>query len=478
MVKIFQADPLERYEVKKTLFKTWCRKKRMVARKDIHTHATYIMASSPIIDRQGNPNTVKETVKKLLTLSHPKITSVLEAYEWNGFIHWIMEDWHSKRDTRGLGINFLTEEKIAETVQALCSAISYLHRHGIVHGCLAYDDIGFYLEDEHLNFMLTDFGIGHHVDEQECSRMMDKMARKGTPPEARKKAQFTKAGDVYSIGVVAYYLLTNDHNPEPLVERLGFDLKKALCDTYKHKKISETAQDFMIHAIQVNASQRMDSTELLEHPWFKIIQKPPVKPIMLDKIAREMGCFVKQSRFRVIASKVLVAHHLHSSLDEYRQLFNSLDNDSNGFLTYHEFYQAMRGRVTASENFDFTVMIDSDENRVIDYDEFLGFALAMEGGLNLTTIIEGFYSLDIDSDGFISPQDLAIKTDKSQEECLEIIAEAIQHDMEDNPELVKVDLQTFVKMFYILNWREWIRLKVGMKKDIIGVYKNPKSTNS
>lgn len=473
MTKVIYDNPFDRYEVQKTIFKSWCRKKSLVVRTE--THTTYIMVSAPMVDKQGKPNTVMAAVNKLLTLSHPKITAVMEAYEWEGNVHWIMEDWHSKRDTRGLGINLLTEHQIAETVQALCSAITYLHSHKIIHGCLAMDDIGFYLDDDYqLNFRITDFGIGHQVDAKECSRVMDAKARKATPPEARKKAEFTKAGDVFSIGVVAYYLLTNDINPEPVMERMGFDLAEALSSNTK--KLSQEAQNFVLACVKLTPADRIDASELLEHPWFQTIEKTEGKSVcLLDKIASEMSSFMNQGRFRIIASRTLATHQLrHHTMDEYRILFDWIDKDSNGSLSYHEFYQALRGRLPASDNFDFTVMVDVDENNVIDFDEFLGLTLAFKEDLELTTVVEAFHSLDIDCDGQITASDLSMKTNLSEEECLEIIAEALARDT-TKPELLNIDMPTFVKMFYELSWKEWMKLKVGMKKDIIEMNKN-KST--
>lgn len=359
----------------------------------------------------------------------------MEAYEWESNVHWIMEDWHSKRDTRGLGINLLTEHQIAETVQALCSAITYLHSHQIIHGCLAMDDIGFYLDDDYqLGFRITDFGIGHHVDAEECSRVMDAKARKATPPEARKKAEFTKAGDVFSIGVVAYYLLTNDINPEPVMERMGFDLAEALSNN--SKQLSQEAQNFVLACVKLTPSDRIDASELLDHPWFQSIEKTEGKSILLDKIASEMSSFMNQGRFRIIASRILATHQLrHHTMDDYRALFDSIDKDSNGSLSYHEFYQALRGRLPASDNFEFTIMVDVDENNVIDFDEFLGLTLAFKEDLELTTVIEAFHSLDIDCDGQITASDLSIKTSRPEEECLEIIAEALARDA-TKPELL------------------------------------------
>ena len=100
-------------------------------------------------------------------------------------------------------------------VLQLCSAVSYIHRNSIVHRDIKVSNLLF---DADVNVQLCDFGFARFADTQQMTRL-------GTPayiaPEVynyelarelhKNVAEYDDRADTWSIGVVAYCLVTGKY---------------------------------------------------------------------------------------------------------------------------------------------------------------------------------------------------------------------------------------------------------------------------
>ena len=98
------------------------------------------------------------------------------------------------------------------TLYGVASAMLYLHSHNIIHRDLKPDNI---LMDNQLYPKIADFGLSKILHRNEDSlSAVSTGGFKGTflysSPEVLIDAEYTPAGDVYSFGIIAYEVITND----------------------------------------------------------------------------------------------------------------------------------------------------------------------------------------------------------------------------------------------------------------------------
>lgn len=252
------------------VFQTALRAKCVVTRRDAKKDGeTYVMVIAPTKDKARAPNGVKEAVLNLLELDHPNLVRVYEAYEHKGYCYYIMNDWTSNIvETSRFGITTLSEAQVAESIQELAMALLYMHQNGVVHGNLCFDDLHFTREFDDsksvdsLNVLIIDLGIGRHVDEKRYVELHQDR-RYGNPPET-KEGKFTAKSDVWTLGSVAFRLLTGDVSSEHLLDRnqATFSVEKNLMS------VSEEARDFCLKCLKTDAAERISMKDAAEHPWF------------------------------------------------------------------------------------------------------------------------------------------------------------------------------------------------------------------
>ena len=140
-------------------------------------------------------------------LSHPNIATVYDYGEENG-CHFIVMEIANGRDLARVlrDEGPLPSDRVAAIVPQICAALGHAHAAGIVHRDVKPANI-ILDEDDHLK--VTDFGIARAAGDS-------KLTLTGTvlgtahyiSPEQANGDTLTPKSDIYSLGVVAYELLT------------------------------------------------------------------------------------------------------------------------------------------------------------------------------------------------------------------------------------------------------------------------------
>ena len=144
--------------------------------------------------------------RTIAKLEHPSIVSIHEVGRTpQGLLFYVMPYLPKGH----LGSHDFTrdEPRIAEVLRILLSALGYLHERGIVHRDVKADNVLFDNADRP---MLTDFGIA--VSKADSSRITTAGLAMGSggymaPEQARGEVVDGRA-DIYSVGVLAFELLT------------------------------------------------------------------------------------------------------------------------------------------------------------------------------------------------------------------------------------------------------------------------------
>lgn len=144
-------------------------------------------------------------------LNHPNIVQIYSVDEKDGLAYFVMAliEGQNLGDRVRMG-GALPFAEARKTLREVADALAYAHTHGVVHRDIKPDNI--LLEGQSRRAMVTDFGIARAATEGD-SRLTATGTTIGTPsymsPEqCAGDRQLDGRSDLYSLGAVAYYMLT------------------------------------------------------------------------------------------------------------------------------------------------------------------------------------------------------------------------------------------------------------------------------
>ncbi|KAJ3130597.1 hypothetical protein HK100_007892 [Physocladia obscura] len=163
------------------------------------------------------------------------------------------------------------EEDAAEIIRTVLEAVAYLHGQNIVHRDIKPENLLFRAKDSN-DLVIADFGLSKIADGEALNNLRTLC---GTPgymaPEVILKTGHGKSVDLWSIGVMTYFLLCGytPFDGQGSTE----DMDKILRGAYAFEPreywtdISAKAQDFIRKTILVDPRQRITAADALNHPW-------------------------------------------------------------------------------------------------------------------------------------------------------------------------------------------------------------------
>lgn len=162
----------------------------------------------------------------------------------------------------------LTESDCILYVRQICDAVGFMHLNGVLHLDLKPENILCTDVTGH-NIKVIDFGLAHNYDPAGDLKVFF-----GTPefvaPEVLNFETVTPKSDMWSIGVVAYVLLSglspfmgeDDSQTFGHVLRVDYEF-----DEDAFEDISETAKEFIECLLLRNPLKRPGCDEVIQHPW-------------------------------------------------------------------------------------------------------------------------------------------------------------------------------------------------------------------
>ena len=222
---------------------------------------------------------VKNEISMLKMLDHPNTISFHELHETQKSIYVITELLEGGQIFQLNGWR-LSSQKTKFILKSILEALSYLDGKGIIHRDLKPDNIIFkYPEtwDYSKNLVkLVDFGLSTFWDLDSYLYV-----RCGTPgfaaPEvvnsknSNQKEKFTPKCDVFSAGIIFYYMLTG------IIPYDGDDFNEVLennkrgiidFDIEQLESVDEVQMDLLRRMLELDIEKRLSATECLNHPYF------------------------------------------------------------------------------------------------------------------------------------------------------------------------------------------------------------------
>lgn len=153
----------------------------------------------------------------LSKLNHPNIVKVIDVFEENNTIYYVMQFLKNGTLTQYIRENGKMNEDMARKyILQIADALDYMHtKMHICHFDVKPSNI---LLDDHYNAKLIDFGISKNYDEggNATSSTPVGISKGYAPLEQYRQTlnEFSPASDVYSLGATLYTLLTGKVPPE------------------------------------------------------------------------------------------------------------------------------------------------------------------------------------------------------------------------------------------------------------------------
>ncbi|XP_072555909.1 serine/threonine-protein kinase 17A isoform X3 [Paramormyrops kingsleyae] len=168
-------------------------------------------------------------------------------------------------------------EDVRRLMRQILEGIAYLHKNSVVHLDLKPQNILLTSDSPLGDIKIVDFGLSRMVSSnQELREIM------GTPeyvaPEILNYEPISTATDMWSIGVLAYMMLTGtspflgDDKQETFLNISQINISYS---TEELQGIEQPAIDFMKSLLIKEPQQRATAEECLQHPWLQL--PPPPK---------------------------------------------------------------------------------------------------------------------------------------------------------------------------------------------------------
>ncbi|KAL2154773.1 hypothetical protein VTH82DRAFT_3449 [Thermothelomyces myriococcoides] len=221
-----------------------------------------------------------QEVAMLMGLSHPNILSLKETFNEPEAVYVVLElapngelfhyiTQHTK----------LSEAETRKVFTQLFDGIKYLHDRDMVHRDIKPENI--LLMDNDLTVKIGDFGLAKIVGETSFTTTLCGTPCYVAPEILSRSRKYTKAVDIWSLGVVLYICLcgfppfSDELKCADFPYDLGDQIRKGL---YNYPSpywdpVSDLALDLIDHMLVVNPQERYTVDQCLMHPW--ITQKPP-----------------------------------------------------------------------------------------------------------------------------------------------------------------------------------------------------------
>jgi calcium-dependent protein kinase len=287
---------------------------------------------------------LQNEIQILKGLDHPHIGKLYETFEDpNVQIHLVLElCTGGELFDRLMEKKLFREDQTAPLTRNMLRALHYIHCKNIVHRDLKLENWLFRTDQADTDIVLIDFGLSAKFREKENHEEEHLHSRVGTSyyiaPEVLN-GDYTSSCDMWSLGVVVYMLLSGT---APFG---GSDDNQILSSVMKHEysltgerwaNISDDAKDFIRKLLDPDPETRFTAEQALEHPWVtKDAAEHPA--LTIDATTYDnLKQFKKFHELKRIAMDVVAFSLDHSEIGQLSEVFQDMDDDNNGFITFRE----------------------------------------------------------------------------------------------------------------------------------------------
>lgn len=231
--------------------------------------------------------------------------------------------------------------------------------------------------------------------------------------EVIERKPYTYKVDMFSLGVIAYMLLSGS-------KPFWGDTKKEVADkivaceynmdAQVWKTITQDAQDFVKALLEKSPEKRLSAKDALNHTWLKKISLLSTKqpdPSLMDAVEKSLVSYADSGDFKKVVLNVIAHRTTSHDIKHLRDVFRSFDSDNTGLISKQEFKKQLKHLNLNDEALEkMFSRIDIHQTGSILYNEFIAATLEAQQRIEESQWRDAFDNMDSDSTGFISKENL------------------------------------------------------------------------
>jgi calcium-dependent protein kinase len=404
-----------------------------------------------LTDVAEDMNFVYAELEAMLHLHHPNVVKFFEYFEEESSL-WIVTEICTAGDFSELNHGIDDPAEVKLLIRDMVMAMAYCHDHGVAHRDLKFENCLIALSSKKKQRFgkVIDFGLsairrpgdkGQWLNDQLGTRYFV------APEVIDQKTYYDVKCDCWSMGVMLYIILTDEHPCCPDAHRLDTTalFRKILAGRIRDRplqdaKVEPAAQSLVKRLLDPVADTRMDASGALRSEWLSNVndsrhktgsilgaspidasrrsswfgsggKAAPVPPTPMSRsMLKRLAAFKSYSKFER-AVLTLIAHRSEDShCAELREAFHQMDTSRNGTLSRHEVQAGIRqcGQTPFSEG-EFEQIfdaLDADGTGKVHYTEWIAATMKPSHLATDNAIKQVYAFLDLDKTGKISPEEL------------------------------------------------------------------------
>ena len=215
---------------------------------------------------------VQREIAIMKSINHPNIISLIDHFENSEYFFIVMEyiKYGSLKDFVRTNVK-LSEEVCANIIFQIANGLKYLNEFGIIHRDIKPDNILIYSCDFDIQVKIADFGLSKIISPEE-------KATEGfgtivfIAPEVLLRKPYNNSVDIWSLGVMTYYLMTRTYpfldeklNEKVIVDKIIHSL--VIFPDSRWKSKSNEIKDFISSCLEKDCKNRITIDQILNNKW-------------------------------------------------------------------------------------------------------------------------------------------------------------------------------------------------------------------
>ncbi|CAD8107865.1 unnamed protein product [Paramecium primaurelia] len=278
-------------------------------------------------------------------IQNDNVVSLIEEFREIDEIYCVFEYCSNGDLNNFLKNSILDEDEIKSIFIEILKGMKYIYQKGIVHRDLKIDNI---LIDENKVVKIADFGFAKYYSKNDILTSYC-----GTPatmaPEILNQEQYDYKCDIWSLGVILYYMIYRKYHFSNKIRSL-IDLAKEL-ENFQLKfdenkfKLSDMGKDFLSKMLDTDKTTRIDYENLFAHPWLQgalidqdnmKISKIIINKQFVNQESRLIGGIVKKfkdlkTQFLTILNQLQILCNDQIAKQQFFELYKLIDIEKQYF---------------------------------------------------------------------------------------------------------------------------------------------------